>query len=75
MISCILLIFLFIFCKSSACPSGWYQSFSDVNKCYTISTDKLSWADAENFCRNSEAPNAHLTSILSAFEANEISGM
>uniref|UniRef100_A0A914V515 Uncharacterized protein n=1 Tax=Plectus sambesii TaxID=2011161 RepID=A0A914V515_9BILA len=50
---------------------GWQQSSTDSNKCYSINVSKKIWSDAEAFCENS-APNAHLTSILSAFEQSNI---
>src|SRR5262245_39770717 len=59
---------------SNACPTGWQQSLVEVNKCYLVSKAKVSWPDAERHCQNYGGTNSHLSSILSAFEANEISG-
>uniref|UniRef100_A0A914W9W5 Uncharacterized protein n=1 Tax=Plectus sambesii TaxID=2011161 RepID=A0A914W9W5_9BILA len=37
------------------------------DKCYYVGVQKKIWFDAEAFCKNAQ-PNAHLTSIASAFE-------
>uniref|UniRef100_A0A914UL42 Uncharacterized protein n=1 Tax=Plectus sambesii TaxID=2011161 RepID=A0A914UL42_9BILA len=67
------LLFSFIIgaCQSS-CPSGWRQSIDDPNVCYLIiATTKKNWTEAQAFCNNI-LPNAHLTSISTAFESVEL---
>uniref|UniRef100_A0A914VAQ0 Uncharacterized protein n=1 Tax=Plectus sambesii TaxID=2011161 RepID=A0A914VAQ0_9BILA len=43
------------------------QSHITPNKCYYVGIQKKIWFDADAYCTNA-APNAHLTSITSAFE-------
>lgn len=69
-----LALFASIFQLFDACPSGWFSSRLDGTKCYLISEQAMSWQEAEEFCRNNGAPFSHLTSVLSAFDTNDISG-
>uniref|UniRef100_A0A914X5F8 Uncharacterized protein n=1 Tax=Plectus sambesii TaxID=2011161 RepID=A0A914X5F8_9BILA len=57
--------------SSQGCPDGWRASQVNPNKCYYVSAQKKIWFDAEAFCTNAQ-PNAHLTSITSAFENNNV---
>uniref|UniRef100_A0A914VHG4 Uncharacterized protein n=1 Tax=Plectus sambesii TaxID=2011161 RepID=A0A914VHG4_9BILA len=60
-------------CQSASPPgTGWRQSIDDSNKWYSIiATTKKNWTEAKAFCNNI-APNAHLTSISTAFESVEL---
>uniref|UniRef100_A0A914WR56 Fibrinogen C-terminal domain-containing protein n=1 Tax=Plectus sambesii TaxID=2011161 RepID=A0A914WR56_9BILA len=47
------------------------QSQVVPNKCNYVAAQKKIWFDAEAFCMNAQ-PNAHLTSIISAFENGNV---
>uniref|UniRef100_A0A914XKS1 Uncharacterized protein n=1 Tax=Plectus sambesii TaxID=2011161 RepID=A0A914XKS1_9BILA len=66
-LSIILSLSLVITISSQGCPEGWRISEVIPNKCYYVTDQKKIWFEAEVFCRNAQ-PNAHLTSITSAFE-------
>uniref|UniRef100_A0A914WNW2 C-type lectin domain-containing protein n=1 Tax=Plectus sambesii TaxID=2011161 RepID=A0A914WNW2_9BILA len=51
----------------TGCPDGWHSSQVVSNKCYYVAAQKNIWFDAEAFCTKA-GPNAHLTSITSAYE-------
>uniref|UniRef100_A0A914X7V2 Uncharacterized protein n=1 Tax=Plectus sambesii TaxID=2011161 RepID=A0A914X7V2_9BILA len=57
--------------SSQGCPDGWRSSQVVSNKCYYVAAQKKIWFDAEGFCSNAQ-PNAHLTSITSAFENGNV---
>uniref|UniRef100_A0A914UKR1 Uncharacterized protein n=1 Tax=Plectus sambesii TaxID=2011161 RepID=A0A914UKR1_9BILA len=60
--------------SSQGCPNGWRSSEVIPNKCYYVGAQKKIWFDAEAFCKNAQ-PNAHLTSITSAFENGNVDAM
>uniref|UniRef100_A0A914VZE2 Uncharacterized protein n=1 Tax=Plectus sambesii TaxID=2011161 RepID=A0A914VZE2_9BILA len=66
-LSIILSLSLVVTISSQGCPDGWRQSGVIPNKCYYVTDQKKIWFEAEVFCKNAQ-PNAHLTSIASAFE-------
>jgi hypothetical protein len=74
MFKSISLLFVLSHFAVNACPTGWSPSQTDANTCYSISQQPLSWVDAETFCVNNGGPGSHLTSVLSAFETNAITG-
>uniref|UniRef100_A0A914W7P0 Uncharacterized protein n=1 Tax=Plectus sambesii TaxID=2011161 RepID=A0A914W7P0_9BILA len=53
------------------CPDGWRKSEVIPNKCYYVGIQKKTWFDAEASCQSAQ-PNAHLTSITSAFENSNV---
>uniref|UniRef100_A0A914WK77 C-type lectin domain-containing protein n=1 Tax=Plectus sambesii TaxID=2011161 RepID=A0A914WK77_9BILA len=53
------------------CPDGWHKSEVVPNKCYYVGIQKKTWFDAEASCQSAQ-PNAHLTSITSAFENSNV---
>uniref|UniRef100_A0A914VCU3 C-type lectin domain-containing protein n=1 Tax=Plectus sambesii TaxID=2011161 RepID=A0A914VCU3_9BILA len=70
-LSIILSLFLVVSTSSQECPDGWRSSEVVSNKCYYVSAQKKIWFDAEEFCTNAQ-PNAHLISITSAFENDNV---
>ena len=58
----------------AGCPDGWHLSDTVIDKCYLVVTNKTTWFNASDYCRKAAGKNAHLTSISSAFENNNING-
>ncbi len=65
--------FLFLLSFVHSCPSNWTPSQIDAAKCYYVAQKPLTWQEAEAHCQ-SLGPKAYLTSVLSAFETNDIKG-
>uniref|UniRef100_A0A914W9D2 Uncharacterized protein n=1 Tax=Plectus sambesii TaxID=2011161 RepID=A0A914W9D2_9BILA len=66
-LSIILSLSFVVTTSSQGCPDGWRPSEVIPNKCYYVAALKKIWFEAEAFCKNAQ-PNAHLTSIASAYE-------
>uniref|UniRef100_A0A914W451 Uncharacterized protein n=1 Tax=Plectus sambesii TaxID=2011161 RepID=A0A914W451_9BILA len=70
-LSIVLILYLVVTISSQGCPDGWRPSGVIPNKCYYVTDQKKIWFEAEDFCKNAQ-PNAHLTSITSAFENSNV---
>uniref|UniRef100_A0A914XD92 C-type lectin domain-containing protein n=1 Tax=Plectus sambesii TaxID=2011161 RepID=A0A914XD92_9BILA len=70
-LSIIVSLSLVVTISSQVCPDGWRASQVFPNKCYYVASQKRIWFDAEAYCQNAQ-PNAHLTTIGSAFENSNV---
>uniref|UniRef100_A0A914WC03 Uncharacterized protein n=1 Tax=Plectus sambesii TaxID=2011161 RepID=A0A914WC03_9BILA len=57
---------------SAQCPVGWQLSVVDTTKCYLLVTNKATWSEAEQHCRQAAS---HLTSVTSAFETSNLNSL
>uniref|UniRef100_A0A914WYD5 Uncharacterized protein n=1 Tax=Plectus sambesii TaxID=2011161 RepID=A0A914WYD5_9BILA len=73
---CIVLVAINIlqvsFVFSALCPAGWQLSVVDTTKCYLLVTNKATWFDAEQYCRQT---TSHLTSVTTAFETSNLNSL
>lgn len=71
MISSIILLIFALLAFAGACSSGFVESYTDSNLCYSFQNKKLSFMDAEGICFGL---NGHLVTVNSMFENMFLNG-